>query len=139
MDDLGARLRRAREERNLPLKDIAARTKISAAALEALERNDLSRLPGGIFGRAFVRAYAIELGLDPDQTVTDFQVSLEEVERQAAERGARRIEITDDDRAFLERQRRAVRLLRIGVVVFAVAAVVLLAWRLQGLWSPSTP
>lgn len=135
MDDLGARLRRAREERKLPLKDIAARTKISSAALEALERNDLSRLPGGIFGRAFVRAYALELGLDPDKTVTDFQASLEEVERQAAERGARRVEITDDDRAFLERQQRAVRLLRVGVVVLAIAAVALLAWRLRGLWS----
>ena len=67
MDDLGARLKRAREERGLPLSDIANRTKISVTALDALERNDLSRLPGGIFGRAFVRAYATELGLDPDE------------------------------------------------------------------------
>jgi cytoskeleton protein RodZ len=135
MDDLGARLKQVREERGLPLKDIATRTKISVAALEALERNDLSRLPGGIFGRAFVRAYALELELDPDKTVADFQASLEEVERKAAERGALRVEITDDDRAFLERQRRAVRLLRVVVVTVAVAAVLLLAWRLQGAWS----
>lgn len=42
------------------------------AALEALERNDVLRLPGGIFTRAFVRAYAVEVGLDPEQTVQDF-------------------------------------------------------------------
>ena len=39
---------------------------------EALERNDISRLPGGIFSRAFVRSYAAEIGADPEQTVRDF-------------------------------------------------------------------
>jgi cytoskeletal protein RodZ len=134
MTDLGARLRRAREERGFPLKDIAARTKISVTALEALERNDLTRLPGGIFGRAFVRAYAVELGLDADHTVAEFQAGLEESERLRAERGAIRVEITDDDREFLERQRRALRALRVVVVVVVVAAAVLLAWRFRTAW-----
>src|SRR5262249_7898023 len=31
-----------------------------------------SRLPGGIFSRAFVRAYAHEVGLDPEETVEEF-------------------------------------------------------------------
>jgi cytoskeleton protein RodZ len=70
--DLGATLRRAREARKLSLQQIAAITKISVGVLEALERNDISRLPGGIFSRAFVRAYASEIGLDPDETVRDF-------------------------------------------------------------------
>ena len=56
----------------MSLREIAARTKISASALEALERNDIARLPGGIFGRGFVRAYAGEVGLDPEQTVREF-------------------------------------------------------------------
>jgi cytoskeletal protein RodZ len=129
MNDLGARLKTAREERGLPLKDIATRTKISVAALEALERNDLTRLPGGIFGRAFVRAYALELGLDADQIVIDFQSSLEESEREAALRGASRAEITQDDRDFLERQRRALRILRITVILVVVGVLLLVAWR----------
>jgi cytoskeletal protein RodZ len=54
------------------LRDIAAHTKFSIAALEALERNDPSRLPGGIFARAFVRSYAVEVGLDPEATVRGF-------------------------------------------------------------------
>ncbi len=135
MDELGPRLKRARENRGLPLRDIAERTKISVTALEALERNDLSRLPGGIFGRAFVRAYAAELGLDPDQTVADFQAGLVEEERLAAERGARRVEITEDDRQFLERQQRAVRTLRIVIAVVVAVAVLLVVWRIRGLWS----
>ena len=137
MDDLGAQLKRARDERGMSLSDIANRTKISVTALEALERNDLSKLPGGIFGRAFVRAYAGELGLDPDKTVADFHVALEEAERRAAERGARRIEITADDREFLERQRRAVRIFRVALAVAVIAAVVLVGWLVRGVWSPA--
>jgi cytoskeleton protein RodZ len=45
-------------------------------SLEALERSDLSRLPGGIFTRAFIRAYAEEVGLDPDRTIEDFIAEL---------------------------------------------------------------
>ena len=70
--DVGGRLRAAREARNLDLRDIASTTKISIGALEALEQNDFDPLPGGIFTRAFVRAYANEVGLDPEQTTRDF-------------------------------------------------------------------
>ena len=72
MADFGARLREARERRGVSLRDIADRTKISMNALESLERNDPSRLPGGIFARALVRSYASEVGLDPEATVREF-------------------------------------------------------------------
>ena len=68
----GGALREARERRGVSLRQIANATKISVAALEALERNDISRLPGGIFSRAFVRSYAIEVGLDPEATIQEF-------------------------------------------------------------------
>ena len=61
----GARLRDARERRGMSLRQIANTTKIAVSVLEALERNDISKLPGGIFCRAFVRSYASEVGLDP--------------------------------------------------------------------------
>jgi cytoskeleton protein RodZ len=70
--DFGRTLREARERRGISLRQIANATKISMPALEALERNDVSRLPGGIFSRAFVRSYAVEVGLDPDRTVQEF-------------------------------------------------------------------
>jgi len=72
MSDFGAKLRQARERRGVSLRDIAAHTKFSMASLEALERNDPSRLPGGLFARAFVRSYAVEVGLDPEATVREF-------------------------------------------------------------------
>lgn len=70
--DFGSTLRHARERRGVSLRTIADETKISVSVLEALERNDLSRLPGGIFSRAFVRAYAAAVGLDVEATVDDF-------------------------------------------------------------------
>lgn len=70
--DFGGKLRAARERRGISLRQIAGATKISVAALDALERNDISRLPGGIFSRAFVRSYASEVGLDPEATIQDF-------------------------------------------------------------------
>jgi cytoskeletal protein RodZ len=70
--DFGTFLRLAREQRGMSLQELAVTTKISARVLEALERNDPSKLPGGIFSRAFVRAYAREVGLDPDVAVASF-------------------------------------------------------------------
>ena len=73
---VGARLREAREKRGVSLRQVASSTRISLMSLEALERSDLSRLPGGIFTRAFVRAYAQEVGLDPDRTIQEFIAEL---------------------------------------------------------------
>src|SRR5229473_1977267 len=70
--DFGTRLRAARERKGITLRQIANATKISIGVLEALERNDISRLPGGIFSRAFVRSYAIEIGLEPEETIREF-------------------------------------------------------------------
>src|SRR5689334_21205383 len=125
MENFGLELRQARERLGVSLRDIAVRTKISVAALEALERNDFSRLPGGIFGRAFVRSYAIEIGVNPEDTVSTFVALLERSEQEAAARGAVRPEITEDDRRFLERQRRAVLGLRVGVVLLVLLAIAL--------------
>ena len=72
--EFGMKMKHLREERGVSLRQIADATKFSVGALEALERSDISRLPGGIFSRAFVRAYATEVGLDPEQAVRDFLV-----------------------------------------------------------------
>ena len=65
-------MREARERRGVSLRQVANATKISLRALEAIERNDIAHLPGGIFSRGFVRSYAIEVGLDPDRTAEEF-------------------------------------------------------------------
>jgi cytoskeleton protein RodZ len=138
MTDFGTRLKQVREQRGISQRQIAAATKISVAALEALERNDFSRLPGGIFSRAFVRAYALEVGLDPEATVQEFLTEYEQ--NYTAREAAAAPEITADDRAFLDRQQRAARWLRavsIGLIVVLGALVV--AWRVASSRASSPP
>jgi 8-oxo-dGTP pyrophosphatase MutT (NUDIX family) len=72
VDNFGAWLREARERAGLSLDDIAASTKVGRRQIQALERNDLSHWPAGIFRRAFVRTYAGLVSIDPDRTVAIF-------------------------------------------------------------------
>lgn len=85
----GARLRAAREQKGIGLDAIAQSTKINAALFNALERNDTSRWPSGIFRRAFMRAYANAVDLDPEATVKEFLEIFPDPfdERPALERG----------------------------------------------------
>jgi len=72
MGGFGEKLRRDRELRGVSLREIADGTKISIRFLQALEDDRVEALPGGLFPRAFVKQYALFLGLDPDRTVADF-------------------------------------------------------------------
>jgi cytoskeleton protein RodZ len=66
---IGEQLRLAREERGIPLREISDQTRISVHYLEAIETNDYKRLPGGIFNRSFVKAYARYVGYDEKEAV----------------------------------------------------------------------
>ncbi|MGH9908588.1 MAG: helix-turn-helix domain-containing protein [Pyrinomonadaceae bacterium] len=66
---IGEQLRLAREQRGIPLREISDETRISVRYLEAIEANDYKRLPGGIFNRSFVKAYARCVGYDEKEAV----------------------------------------------------------------------
>lgn len=118
---VGARLREAREKRGVSLRQIASRTRISVMSLEALERSDLSRLPGGIFTRAFIRAYAQEVGLDPDRTIQDF---IAELPPEAATATAHPAAVEDGEK--LESDRRAVATaIRLALVSLPIIGLVI--------------
>jgi transcriptional regulator with XRE-family HTH domain len=82
---VGSWLRRERERRGVSLRTIAEETKVSFPLLEGLEADDISRWPGGIFRRAFVRAYADSLGLDSEDVLARFEE--QHADRQAEESG----------------------------------------------------
>jgi transcriptional regulator with XRE-family HTH domain len=71
-ETFGPRLRSERERRGISLETIATVTKVSADLWDGLERNDFSRWPTGIFARAFLRDYALAVGLDPDELIDEF-------------------------------------------------------------------
>lgn len=77
----GEQLRLAREARGISLREISDQTRISTRYLEAIESGDLKRLPGGIFNRSFIKAYARYVGYDETE-------ALENYARTAREMGA---------------------------------------------------
>jgi cytoskeletal protein RodZ len=125
MGTFGQKLKREREMRGVSLDEIAQATKIGTRSLRALEDEDFDRLPGGIFNKGFVRAYARFLGIDEEQAVADYLIAsgLETppVEEEEAEAGA----------ASADLWRRRSR-------VIAVTALVLAVLGYAGWWLYST-
>lgn len=68
----GSWLRRQREMRDISLRDIAERTKISLRYLEAMEEDRFDILPAPIFAKGFLREYARYVGLSPDEVVNHY-------------------------------------------------------------------
>ena len=125
--DFGDKLRLARERRGLSVSQLAARTKISIGALEALERSDVSKLPGGLFSRAFVRSYAREVGLDANETVREF---IERFDGTAGEPAPSPAPVSESDRNFVARQHAARVVLKAAALcVPAIALLAYLAFR----------
>ncbi|MGH9400170.1 MAG: helix-turn-helix domain-containing protein [Thermoanaerobaculia bacterium] len=112
----GEELRRERVVRGISLEEIAQTTKISLRLLTALEKSDLSKLPAPTFTRGFIRAYAKELGIDPDEKVNAYLADLAGgVPEAPAPKSAR-------PRARFWRGRRATS----GMIVGCVAGVLVL-------------
>lgn len=72
MPAFGEKLKLEREKRAITLEQISLSTKIGTRMLQALEDENFNQLPGGIFNKGFVRAYARHVGLDEDQAVADY-------------------------------------------------------------------
>src|SRR2546422_1921122 len=69
---IGDQLRNARRAKGVTIEHIAGVTKISPTILRALEADDFGKLPGWVFTRGFLKSFAREVGLDPDETVATF-------------------------------------------------------------------
>jgi cytoskeleton protein RodZ len=80
MGEFGAKFRQARESKELSLDDISNVTKISARMLQAIEEENFDQLPGGVFNKGFIRAYAKHLGLNSDDAVNEYLVCLRQAQ-----------------------------------------------------------
>ena len=78
MGAFGEKLRKQREQRGLELDAISNTTKISTRMLRALEDEHFDQLPGGVFNKGFVRAYARQVGLDEEEVIADYLTALRE-------------------------------------------------------------
>ena len=128
----GRRLRLSRERLGISLEAIAASTKINRSLLAELERDDVSKWPGGIYRRAFVREYAAAIGLPAEEVLAEFCELFPE-EGTPADARTPRAEPSNDLRLTLAEDRKpalngAGR--RVLVATFEVCAIVALGWLL---------
>jgi cytoskeleton protein RodZ len=87
----GERLKRERELREVTLEEVSTATRISCRFLEALENEDWPRLPGGVFGRGFVRTIARYLGLNEESLLSEYDLARGESANSAAPKPEDRI------------------------------------------------
>jgi cytoskeleton protein RodZ len=129
MGELGEKLRGERERRGIGIDEIEAETRIRAKFLLALEEERFDVLPGPAYVRAFVRDYAEQLGLDPQELVNELNARPELVPpdevvmvppRQVAEV------------PLFDRRARIVVWIAAAVALAAVAAVVVAVLALRG-------
>ena len=71
----GEILKREREMREVTLNEVTVATRIPPRFLEAFEREEWEKLPGGVFNRGFVRAIARYLGLDEEHLLSEYDLA----------------------------------------------------------------
>ena len=80
MGEFGDKFRTAREKKELSFDDVSNVTKISSRMLQAIEEEHFDQLPGGVFNKGFIRAYAKHLGLNGDEAVSDYLACLRQAQ-----------------------------------------------------------
>jgi len=83
--EFGDKFRTAREKKELSFDDVANVTKIGSRMLQAIEEEHFDQLPGGVFNKGFIRAYAKHLGLNAEDAVTDYLACLRQAQIDAHE------------------------------------------------------
>jgi cytoskeleton protein RodZ len=135
VESFGAKLRSARQSRRIGLSAVADSTKITKRYLRALESHEFERLPGGVFNRGYVRAYAEFVGLDPDSMVDSY---LAEERAQRARDDERRADCLKNAAAVVVEtsepagagfiRRSSTRVVAIAICVLALALAVRAGW-----------
>jgi transcriptional regulator with XRE-family HTH domain len=140
----GERLKRQRERTGVSLESIAKSTKISGSLFAALERGDCSRWPAGIYGRAYVKAYAEAIGLNASDVVDEFGTvfgapgahsPVEDGGRKGPRRPPLRLVLADDPSIRLDVVARRAALAAADLIVGSLIASLVFVGLHGGVWS----
>ena len=121
---IGEKLRLARETRGIALREISEQTRISMRYLEAIENDDYRHLPGGIFNRSFIRAYAKFIGYDEQEAMEDYARTMRERGEPAEDAPKHRSMVYTDDAATHMRS----PLFTLLLAIIILAALSLAVW-----------
>ena len=140
---LGERLKRQRERRGVTLQQISHSTKVPASLFASLEAGDCSRWPAGLYARAYVRAYADAIGLNPDETVEEFVAAfgatvkadgIDEPPSNARTANALRLSFVDESPIELDGLGRRAALAATDLLIGSLIAAIAYVGLNQGVW-----
>lgn len=119
---IGEKLRLEREAQGIALRDISEQTRISMRYLEAIETDDYRRLPGGIFNRSFIRAYAKFVGYDEDKAIEEYAHTMREhgESEDAGGKTYRSLVYTDDSAT---QSRSPLKTLLLAIIILALLSL----------------
>jgi cytoskeleton protein RodZ len=80
LGQFGDKFRKAREKKGISLDDVSNVTKISSRMLKAIEDEHFDQLPGGVFNKGFIRAYAKHIGLNDEEAVNEYLACLRQAQ-----------------------------------------------------------
>jgi cytoskeleton protein RodZ len=123
---LGEKLRQAREERGISISEVAEQTRISPLYIEAIENDDYSPLPGGIFNKGFVKSFAKFVGVDEEEALQDYsrQLAQQNQGQPEIDQKTYRPEVLTDDRS---------RSSLLPTIIFAAIILGLMTWGILAL------
>ena len=122
---LGEQLRRAREARGTTLREISEQSRITMRHLEAIEADDYKNLPGGIFNKSFIKAYARHIHFDERLALELYTRTLHargEADEEAATSPRRSQVYTDGDTARSPLVTFLLSAAMLGIIVLVVIA-----------------
>ena len=140
---LGERLKRQRERRGVTLQQISHSSKVPASLFAALEAGDCSRWPAGLYARAYMRAYADAIGLNPDETVEEFVAAfgatvkaggIDEPPSNARTANALRLSFVDESPIELDGLGRRAALAATDLLIGSLIAAIAYVGLNQGVW-----
>ncbi|GAB2478677.1 helix-turn-helix domain-containing protein [Alkalibacterium psychrotolerans] len=87
MNEIGDKLKEARQSQGYTLDDLQQMTKIQKRYLIAVEEGNLDVLPGNFYARAFIKQYADSVGLNGEELIKEHMDSLPQVSETTYSKG----------------------------------------------------
>lgn len=83
--EMGSRLKKRREERNLSQKEVENATSIRANYIDCIEQGHLGKLISPVYAQGFVKKYALFLDLDPDAFLKQYPYVMQILNEKSSE------------------------------------------------------
>ena len=124
MSSIGNILRTERESQGRTLTEVSKAVYIKTKYLSALEEENFAAIPGEVYVKGFIRAYASYLGMDGEELVAQYDGPSESILLQKETPTA----VTEVGKGRRRRRRKAVSWPEITIIVGVILFILLIVW-----------